>query len=864
MSRPSGAASSKATPGSVRRALLALMRRESRGARGRLFFMTACLALGVAAVTGVAALVAAVDGAVSRDARAILAADVSIEARRPIPDEVNRRLEAFGADSFVDVVELGAMVRALEPDAPAGEKREPTLVELKSAGAVYPLFGDLVTAPAGARPGTLEDDELIAAPELLAQLGLVVGDSVEIGGLGYRVVAELVDEPDRVDFAMTLGPRAFVSEAGLDRAGLVQFGSRVKYKRQVSLGEGATAKDAARLVADVRETVPEATYLTFKTFDKPSPGLTRALDRIASYLGLVALLSLLLGGIGVAQVVRAWLGSRTPAIATLRSLGFRPREVFAAYLGHVLVLSALGCVIGVTVGLSAPYLVRAFAPELMASGAGPLQWGAALRGLVLGMGTALVFSLPPLTAVWQVSPARVLRAEVSPLPAPRWVRIATSAALVLGIFLFAWLQTGDVLTSLAFTGGLGALVAMLSGASVLVSRLAARVPRTGIGFTLRHGVAALARPGAGVMGAAVALGLGTLVVLALGIVGTRLEEELVNGAPPDAPTVFLVDVQPDQWDGVRRIMDEEGMTNVDSTPVVMARLAAVAGTPVRDLVADESRGRNRWTLTREQRLTWSEELPGGNTMVEGELWSDPDPDVAELSIEAGFAESLGVGMGDSLDFDVQGLPMSFKITSIREVDWASFRINFFLLVEPGVMEDAPGWRLAAARIAPEREGVLQSRVVESYPNVGVLRIRPLLEKVAGTLGRIALAVRLLGGFTVLVGIAILAGAVAATSLKRGGEAALLKSMGVTRRGVAGLFAIEYGLLGLVAGAFGGLGALVLSYAFLRFGLELPGWPSLTSIPLAAVGTATLAAAAGLAASAKPLRASPIETLRAGG
>ncbi|MEM8712025.1 MAG: FtsX-like permease family protein, partial [Planctomycetota bacterium] len=555
----------RSAPGSVRRALLALMKRESRGARGRLFFMTACLALGVAAVTGVAALVAAVDGAVSRDARAILAADVSIEARRPIPDEVNDRVRAFDAVAFVDVVELGAMVRALESGAAGateGTRREPTLVELKSAGAAYPLFGELVTAPANVRPGALADDELIAAPELLAQLGLAVGDSVEIGGLGYEVVAELVDEPDRVDFAMTLGPRAFVSQAGLDRAGLVQFGSRVKYKRQVSLGTGATARDAARLVADIRESVPEATYLTFKTFDKPSPGLTRALDRIASYLGLVALLSLLLGGIGVAQVVRAWLGSRTPAIATLRSLGFRPREVFAAYLGHVLVLSALGCLIGVTVGLSAPYAVRALAPDLMASGAGPLQWVAALRGLVLGMGTALVFSLPPLTAVWQVSPARVLRAEVSPLPAPGWVRFATSATLVLGIFLFAWLQTEEALTSLAFTGGLGALVALLSGASMLVSRLAARVPRTGIGFTLRHGIAALARPGAGVMGAAVALGLGTLVVLALGIVGSRLEEELVNGAPPDAPTVFLVDVQPDQWNGVRQIMDEEGMTNV--------------------------------------------------------------------------------------------------------------------------------------------------------------------------------------------------------------------------------------------------------------------------------------------------------------
>ncbi|QDV09437.1 macrolide transporter ATP-binding /permease protein [Planctomycetes bacterium Poly30] len=829
------------------------MRRESRGARGRLFFMTACLALGVAAVTGVAALVAAVDGAVSRDARSLLAADVSIESRRAFPEELGPALDAFGVAEIADVVEMGAMISAPE------SAREPVLAELKSATSGYPLFGEIVTDPAGVTPGGLAEDELIAAPELMAQMGVGVGGSVLIGGKPYRVAAELVDEPDRVDFAMTLGPRAFVSPGGLERTGLVQFGSRVNYKRQVKIKDAATPLDAARLVTTVRESLVDAPYLRFKTFDKPSPGLTRALDRIASYLGLVALLSLLLGGIGVAQVVRAWLGSRTPAIATLRSLGFRPREVFAAYFGHVLVLSLIGCVIGIAVGLSAPFVVRAFAPELMANGAGPLQWGAALRGLVLGLGTAAVFSLPPLTAVWRVSPARVLRAEASPLPAPKVVRVLSAVALIAGVFAFAFIQTREWLPSLAFTGGLGALVLLLSGAALMVSKLASNVPRRGLGFTLRHGVAALARPGAGVIGAAVALGLGTLVVLALGIVGSRLEQELVNGAPPDAPTVFLVDVQPDQWEGVQEIMASEGMINVDSTPVVMARLSAVAGTPVHELIDDGKRGRERWTLTREQRLTWAKDLPGGNTLVEGELWSDPD--AAELSIEKGFAESLGVGLGDTVSFDVQGLPMTFKITSLREVDWASFRINFFLLVEPGMMEDAPGWRLAAGRIDPEREGALQAAVVQRYPNVSVLRIRPLLEKVASTLGRIALAVRLLGGFTVLVGIAILAGAVAATSLKRGGEAALLKSMGMTRRGVASLFAVEYGLLGLVSGAFGGLGALLLSWAFLRFGLQLPGLPSLTAIPIAAVGTAALAVTAGLAASSKPLRASPIETLR---
>ena len=840
--------------------LWSLMRRESRGARGRLTFMTACLALGVAAVTGVAALVGAVEGAVQRDARTLLAADLTIESRRPISENVNGRLSIFKVGepkrvkAEANVVELGAMVRSeLGPD-----DRPTTLVELKATDADYPLYGEVVTAPAGIRPGVLGADEAIGAPELLAQLGVAVGDGVLIGGKSFTIVAELVDEPDRVDFAMTLGPRLFLSEAGLERTELVQFGSRVKYKRLVAVDDEDPAALASTIKIILRG-LDEGPYLTIKTFDRPSPGLSRALDNVASYLGLVALLSLLLGGIGVAQVVRAWLSSRSPAIATLRSLGFRPREVFLAYFGHVLVLAIIGCAIGIAFGLVAPFVVRAFAPELMESGAGGIQWGAALRGLVLGLGTAAVFSLPPLTAVWRVSPARVLRAEAAPLPAPAIVRWFSGAALVGGVFLFSWLQSGQPLVAAGFTGGLALLVGLLTGAATLVTRLAGKVPRLRLNPTLRHGIVALARPGAGVVGAAVALGVGTLVVVALSLVGSRLEEELINGAPPDAPTVFLVDVQPDQWDGVQEIVLDEGADEVDSTPVVMARLASVAGTPLAKLLADESRGRSRWQLSREQRLTWSEELPGGNTLVAGELWSDPS--AHEISIEVKFAESLGVGLGDPITFDVQGVPMTFTVTSLREVDWASFQINFFLLVEPGVMEDAPGWRLAAARVPEDREASLQTRVVKAFPNVGVLRIRPLLERVAETLGRIAFAVRMLGGFTILTGIAILAGAIAASSLRRGGEAALLKALGITGRGVALLFTVEFGLLGLVAGLLGGLGALILSWIFLSVGLDMHGVPNLLSVPIAAVSAALLAILAGLGSSVRTLRASPMGALR---
>ena len=352
--------------------LVRLMHRESRGARGRLVFMTLCLALGVAAVTGVAALVASVESAVQRDARSLLAADVAVEARRVLPEALDGVLAQFESSDgsrvsgSARVTELGAMVSPPDGDA--------VLAELKGVDGAYPLRGVFVSDPPGLVPGELAEDELLAAPELLVQLGVESGGVLSIGGQIYRVVGLVVDEPDRVDFAMTLGPRVFVSRAGLERTGLLGFGSRIKSKRLVALNGAASKGDAAELVRSVKRGLGEdATYLRFKTFDAPSPGLTRALDNIGSYLGLVALLSLVLGGIGVAQVVRAWLGGRGAAIATLRSLGFRPREVFVAYLGHVGLLALLGCVLGLGAGLSLPYLVRAFEPGLFAEALPPLQ-----------------------------------------------------------------------------------------------------------------------------------------------------------------------------------------------------------------------------------------------------------------------------------------------------------------------------------------------------------------------------------------------------------------------------------------------------------------------------------------------------------
>ncbi len=375
-----------------------------------------------------------------------------------------------------------------------------------------------------------------------------------------------------------------------------------------------------------------------------------------------------------------------------------------------------------------------------------------------------------------------------------------------------------------------------------------------------------------------------MVVVAMGLVEGRLSATLRDALPDNAPSLFLVDVQPEQWEGVRAELESAGARSIDSVPVVMARLRGI-GARGSDADApdegerrgsaradggdgrDDGRGdgrrdgrRSGWAFHREQRLTWLETLPEDNEIIAGALWSDPER--LEVSLEEGFADELDATLGDTLELDVQGVPLELTVTSLRTVDWQSFHINFFLVVEPGALEGAPHLRIAAARLDGEpAELGLQNRLARDYPNVTLVRIRPILEKVAAVLARLAIGVRALGAFTILTGLVILAGAVGTSALRRAREAALLKVLGVTRGGVTRLFALEYALSGLVAGAIGAAGAMVLAWAFLEHMLELDGDLPPATIPLAALASALLATLSGLAASVRALRARPIETLR---
>lgn len=890
---------------------LALLRREARGTAGRLVFFVLCLAVGVAAVVAVAGLSSGLDAGLRREGRQLLAADLAVESRRPVAPELDELLERLGSELAAEGLGLRrtevremATVVAAPPSASGSRSPAPgssrsssvptsQLVELKAVAGPYPFYGDLELRPDRSLEELLDTESTVVAPELLARLRLEVGETLRIGGRDFRIAGTVLEEPDRVRFGLTLGPRVFVSLEGLERAELVRKGSRVEHKVLLQVtgpaqgpAEGVDRATLEGLVTRLRTELPAD--FGVETWRDAQPSIRAGLRRLDRFLGLVALLSLLVGGVGIAQSVRSWLADRMGSIAILKCLGLRPREIAALYGGQTVLLGLAGSLVGLAAGTGVLLVLPGLFPQLIPRGLlAPWQPAALGRGLALGIGVAVLFSAPPLLTVWRVPPARVLRRDAEPLPTHRGVLAAVGVALAAGLLTLAAGQSGSWELALRFTGGLVLVTAGLAGVARLLVALVGRMRGTGSSgqFALRHGLAALGRPGAGTLGAVVALGLGVLVVLSVAVVERQLSDQLTSNLPADAPAAFLVDIQPEQWPAVRELLLAEGAQDLDSVPVVTARLAALDGedaqtlaerirtpgeTPPEERSSEESRGRTaettrdrdrarRWALTREQRLTYREELPSDNRVIEGELWSLPDR--AEVSVEEGYARDLGIGVGSVIRLDIQGVPVELTVTTLREVDWATFRLNFFLLAEPGVLDAAPQQRVATVRLPETRLQEVQDRLAARFPNVTFLRVREIVERIVGLLERLGLGVRFLGGFTVLAGLAILAGAVSAGSARRGREVALLKTLGVTRRGVAAVFAVEYALVGLVAGTVGAAGGGVLAREVLRRGLEIPWSFHPGPYAVAVLGCALLTVTAGLAASTRALRRRPLEVLR---
>ena len=821
--------------------------RETRGAWRHFGYFFACITLGVSALVGVGSFADSLERTVARSAKSLMGGDVEIRSTLPLSVDATALVpEPRGGVEVTRVRELVAMAQA--------GAQQTQLVELKAVEPGYPFYGELVTDPARALPTLIGDGRALVHESLLARLGLRVGDQLRVGASDLTISGVILKEPDRAVGVFSLGPRVLIAAADLDRTGLIRPGSRVRYRTLFRLPEG---RDAQVFRDRLALALPAAQRVA--TYTQAQPGLRRFWDQLTMYLGLTGLVALMVGGIGVAVSVNAFVREKQSAIATMKALGAGWRVLLSAYLLQTALLglggSALGALLGSLVQpLLAPALTRLLPIELTLS----FSPRAVLGGLAMGVAVTLLYALWPLLQIRRVPPALILRSEVAPRLHGRrpWKAAIPIAA---GLAALALWQAGSWKIGALFAGGLaGALLLLALGARTVVA-LARRVHWRSPAW--RQAAANLHRPGSHAGPVLVSLGLAVTLIVSIALLERSLRSQLVDRSPGSTPAFFFIDVQPDQAEPFARLVEGHGATAAaELTPVVRSRLASVNGAPVAQ--TGKALREDAWYLTREYVLTWAKEPPGHNTVVAGRWWT-PEEAAREplISVEDEIARQLGVGLGDTLTFDIQGVLVSARVTSLRHVDWRSFTSNFFVIFSPGALEGAPTTFIATVRARPEREGALQSAVVAAFPNVTAIPIREVLERVTAVLDQIALAVRLVAAFSIGAGLIVMAGALAITRRQRLYQSVILKTIGATRGFVSRVFAIEYALLGAAAGVAGSALAAGLAWAVLRWAFDVP-WQWAPATLVAGVLAATgLALVVGFLGTRRLLGRKPLGVLR---
>jgi len=829
--------------------VLRLAWRETRGAWRAFGYFFACITLGVAALVGVGSFADSLEQTVARSARSLMGGDVEIRSSQPLPvppAEIAAAGPSSGPVAVTRVRELVAMTQA--------GPHVTQLVELKAVEAGYPFYGALVTDPAGALDTLIGGGRALVHESLLSRLGLRVGDHFRVGAAELTIAGVILKEPDRAIGVFSLGPRVMIAAADLDRTGLIQPGSRVRYRTLFRLPDG---QDAEAFRDRAAAMLPIAQRVT--TYTQAQPGLRRFWDQLTMYLGLTGLVALMVGGIGVAVSVSAFVSDKQPSIAIMKALGAGWRPLLLAYLLQTALLGLGGSLLGAALGsliqpLFAPALTRLLPIELTLS----FSTRAVLRGLAMGVGVTLLYALWPLLRIRRVPPALIQRREAEPRRPGRrpWLAVVPIA---LGLAALALWQAGSWKIGALFAGGLAAALVLLALGARGVIALARRVPWRGPAW--RQGAANLHRPGSHAGPVLVSLGLAVMLVVAIAVLESGLRAQMTDRGADEAPAFFFIDIQPDQAEPFARIVAKQGATApAELTPVVRARLAAINGAAISP--TERTRREETWALTREYVLTWAKEPPRHNTVVAGRWWTEAEAAREPLiSVEEEIAGQLGVRPGDRLTFDVLGVPVTARISNLRHVDWRSLASNFFVIFSPGALEGAPSTFIATVQARPDREGPMQSAVVAELPNVTAIPVREVLERVRGVLDQIALAVRLVAAFSIVAGLVVMAGALAITRQQRLYQSVILKVVGATRGFVARVFAVEYVLLGAAAGVAGSALAAVLAWAVMRWAFALPGrWApgALLTGVLSATGLALLV---GLLGTRRLLGRRPLGVLR---
>ncbi len=842
---------------------LAMARREGRASWRRIGLYMFSISIGVAALVAINGFRGDVANAIRDQSRNLLGADLELRSRRPFPDSVRAVLDSMTARGtpVAYVTSFGSMALARR----SGLTR---LVNVRGVTGGYPYYGTIDTDPPGLWTTLQDDRRALVDPAVLVQLDARLGDTLSIGEVRFVIIGTLARVPGEVSLRSALGPRVYIPGRYLDDTGLLTFGSRAFYTAYLRF---ADAGGVERFL-NRHNALFESQRVGYDTVSEREEELTESLDMLARYLGLVGLVALILGGIGVASAVNVFVKDKLETVAVLRCVGATQRTVFGVYVLQAalmgLVGAAAGALVGVAVQRTLPVLLADFLPlEVQPS----LDGGAIVAGLGIGVWVAVLFALLPLLAVRDVTPLRALRREEEgDRPRRDLVRFAAYLALGATVLLLSLWQAPATGAGIAFAVAIGATTVVLGGLAWALTRATRRYFPRRAPYVVRQGIANLFRPHNQTVAVTLAVGFGVFLLGTLAVVQQNLLDAITVDTGPGRANLVVFDIQEDQRAGVEDLVHERGVEAPAMTPIVPARIARLNGRTTDEIAADSAGVRPaRWALRREYRNTYRDTLVRTERLVAGAWWDEPgrggrrsSSGLPRVSVEEGLLQELRLGIGDRITWDVQGVEVETEVASVREVNWARFEPNFFVVFEPGVLEQAPKSFVTLTRVGdPTTRAELQRDMVLRYPNISAIDLTLLQQTLDTLLGSVALAIRFMALFSIASGGIVLFGAIATSRFQRLRESVLLKTLGARARQVIKILVTEYLALGTLAGLTGALLAGAAGWALTTFFFRLDF--RLAPLPLLVLTLAVVAAATviGVLNSREVFRRAPLAVMR---
>ena len=850
--KPAGRPSGPRIPLTLRLAL-----RELRGGLSGFAVFLACIALGVAAIAGVASISRSLTDGLGREGGRILGGDLtySLINRAATPEE-RAALDAQGQVSVVTTL------RAMAAAGDAGA----ALVELKAVGADYPSLGDVVTDPAQPLTDLLAERDgvlgAVADPVLLTRLDLKVGDRIVIAGKSFAIRATLVSEPDRIANGIGFGPRVLITHAALDQTGLIRPGSLNRWSYRLRI-PGADDADLARRAAAIAKAAPDAGW-EMRTRSNADPRFAKSIERFTQFLTLVGLTALIVGGVGVANAVAAFVERKRGSIATLKSVGAPGGQVVVLYLTQVLLIAGLGIAIGLGIGAALPFGLDALFHDALPLPLNPtIAPGELALAAAYGLLTALAFAILPLGRAHDIPVSCLFRDVVDPgsVRTRLRYRLILAGALA-GLVALALVTAFDRRLALIFIVAAGLAFGLLHLVALGLMAVARRLPRPRLAAP-RMALANLHRPGALTPAIVLSLGLGVTLLVTLSLIDANVRRTLTDSLPAKAPNLFFLDIPSSDADAFHAFLGSRAPgAKIERVPMMRGRITALDGVPAGEIKPPEDAA---WVLDGDRGITYAEDVPEGSSLVAGTWWNAEEGRTPLVSFDAELAGKLDLKVGSTVTVNVLGRTLTARIANLRKVEWRSLGINFVMVFSPGTFRGAPHSDLATLTLpnGPDgkAEAVILRDVARAYPSVTSVRVKEALEAVSEIVGKLVLAIRGASGIAVVASLFVLAGALAAGHRARLYDAVVLKTLGATRTRLLTAYTLEYGALGLATAIFGLAAGTLAGWVIVTRVMKLEFTLDLSGAVIAAGLAVAFAIVLGLAGTWRILGQKPAPYLR---